>query len=109
MAIIPLAVVLATILLPRLTQSLGLAPESGVLADLIIFASKQPIFWPSFALFLGSVLAYFLFSNLRGRALTVFGEGTNDAVMPLLNTAAVIGFGGIVVQTVGFQDFSSPC
>ena len=107
MAIIPLAVVLATILLPRLTQSLGLAPESGALADLIIFASKQPIFWPSFALFLGSVLAYFLFSNLRGRALAVFGEGTNDAVMPLLNTAAVIGFGGIVVQTVGFQDFSS--
>jgi H+/gluconate symporter-like permease len=37
----------------------------------------------------------------------VFGEGTNDAVMPLLNTAAVIGFGGIVVQTIGFQDFSS--
>lgn len=107
MAIIPLAVVLATILLPRLTQSLGLAPKSGMLADLIIFASKQPVFWPSFALFLGSVLAYFLFSNLRGRALTVFGEGTNDAVMPLLNTAAVIGFGGIVVQTVGFQDFSS--
>jgi H+/gluconate symporter-like permease len=37
----------------------------------------------------------------------MFGEGTNDAIMPLLNTAAVIGFGGIVVQTIGFQDFSS--
>jgi H+/gluconate symporter-like permease len=53
------------------------------------------------------VLAYLLFANLRGRGLQVFGEGTNDAILPLLNTAAVIGFGGIVVQTVGFQDFSS--
>ena len=106
-AIMPLVVVLATILLPRLMQVFGLAPESGPVADLVAFAGKQPIFWPSFALFLGSVLAYGLFTNLRGRALSVFGEGTNDAVMPLLNTAAVVGFGGIVVQTVGFQDFSS--
>lgn len=107
LALLPLVVVLATILLPRLLQTAGLAPQDGALAELIAFAAKQPIFWPSFALILGSLLAFALFPNLRGRGLQVFGEGTNDAIMPLLNTAAVIGFGGIVVQTVGFQDFSS--
>jgi H+/gluconate symporter-like permease len=107
LAIIPLIFVLGTILLPRLLLTLGVAPETGVIADIIQFAKVQPIFWPSLALILGSVLAYLLFANLRGRGLQVFGEGTNDAILPLLNTAAVIGFGGIVVQTVGFQDFSS--
>ncbi|MDA9230458.1 GntP family permease [Alphaproteobacteria bacterium] len=106
-AFVPLLFVLATILLPRLVLSLGLAPDTGSLAELIQFAASQPIFWPSLALFMGSVLAYLLFGNLRGRGLVVFGEGTNDAILPLLNTAAVIGFGGIVVQTIGFQDFSS--
>jgi H+/gluconate symporter-like permease len=106
-AFVPLLFVLATILLPRLVLSLGLAPDTGRLAELIQFAASQPIFWPSLALFMGSVLAYLLFGNLRGRGLSVFGEGTNDAILPLLNTAAVIGFGGIVVQTIGFQDFSS--
>ncbi|MDB2541765.1 GntP family permease, partial [Alphaproteobacteria bacterium] len=106
-AILPLALVLSTILLPRLLQSTGLAPETGLLAEIIVFAGKQPVFWPSLALISGSLFAYTVFPNLRGRGLKVFGEGTNDAIMPLLNTAAVIGFGGIVVQTIGFQDFSS--
>jgi H+/gluconate symporter-like permease len=35
------------------------------------------------------------------------GQGTNDAIMPLINTAAVIGFGGVVTQTVGFEVFSA--
>ena len=105
--ILPLLLVLSTILLPRLLESLGLAPETGTLADVINFAGNQPVFWPSLALILGSLFACAVFPSLRGRKLQVFGEGTNDAIMPLLNTAAVIGFGGIVVQTVGFQDFSS--
>ena len=106
-ALVPLVVVLGIILLPRLVSTMGLAPESGGIAELIKFANSQPVFWPSLALVIGSVLASSLFNNLRGRTLEVFGEGTNDAVMPLFNTAAVIGFGGIVVQTIGFQDFSS--
>ena len=106
-ALVPLIVVLGIILLPRLVSIMELAPESGGIAELIKFANSQPVFWPSLALFIGSILASSLFNNLRGRTLEVFGEGTNDAVMPLFNTAAVIGFGGIVVQTIGFQDFSS--
>ena len=106
-ALVPLAFVLGTILLPRLTMSLGLAPETGLIADTLNFAAGQPIFWPSLALIIGSVLAYLLFPLARQGGLAMFGEGTNDAIMPLLNTAAVIGFGGIVVQTIGFQDFSS--
>ena len=107
MALVPLAFVLGTILLPRLSVSLGVAPETGAIAQIIQFASAQPIFWPSLALVLGSILACGLFPTIRRKGLSLFGEGTNDAIMPLLNTAAVIGFGGIVVQTIGFQDFSS--
>jgi H+/gluconate symporter-like permease len=83
------------------------APETGTIAQIIQFASAQPIFWPSLALVLGSILACGLFPTIRQKSISLFGEGTNDAIMPLLNTAAVIGFGGIVVQTIGFQDFSS--
>lgn len=32
-------------------------------------------------------------------------KGTNDSLMPMLNSAALIGYGGLVVQTAGFQQF----
>ncbi len=36
----------------------------------------------------------------------VLGNGARDAVMPLINTAAVIGFGGVVTHTAGFESFT---
>jgi H+/gluconate symporter-like permease len=33
------------------------------------------------------------------------GKGTQDSIMPLINTAAVIGFGGVVTHTAGFEQF----
>jgi H+/gluconate symporter-like permease len=59
------------------------------------------------ALFVGSAIAIALFPAVRRHGLSVAGRGTQDAIMPLINTAAVIGFGGVVTQTSGFADFTT--
>lgn len=109
-ACMPLALVLLTILLPRVL-SLAL-PEAnlqgnGPLPQVLDFAAANPVVWPSIALFCGSLLAVLLFPAIRRNALHVFGDGTQDSIMPLINTAAVIGFGGVVTHTQGFTDFTS--
>lgn len=104
LALTPLVVVLGTILAPRLLLMADIGGD-GAFGALLAFANGQPVIWPSIALFVGSLLASVLFGGVRRRALTVMGHGTQDAIMPLINTAAVIGFGGVVTQTSGFQDF----
>lgn len=110
LACLPLLVVLSTIITPRVI-SLVLGADTlqaeGTLYDLLRFAGNQPIVWPSIALFFGTLLAVFLFSAVRKDALAVVGDGTQDAIMPLINTAAVIGFGGVVTHTAGFNTFTS--
>lgn len=105
---LPLALVLLTIIVPRLVQmSLdeGSLAEPGMAMELLRFAGGQPIVWPSIALVSGTVLAIILFPAVRSNALQVMGKGTQDSIMPLINTAAVIGFGGVVTHTVGFEQF----
>jgi H+/gluconate symporter-like permease len=104
LAVSPLVVVLGTIMLPRLFLAAG-AAVTGSAAELLEFANNQPVVWPSVALLLGSVQAALLFPRVRYRALLVMGRGTQDAILPLINTAAVIGFAGVVTQTQGFQTF----
>lgn len=104
LAVSPLVVVLGTIMLPRLFLAEG-AAVTGSAAQLLEFANNQPVVWPSVALLLGSVQAALLFPRVRYRALLVMGRGTQDAILPLINTAAVIGFAGVVTQTQGFQTF----
>ncbi|TVQ30142.1 MAG: GntP family permease [Wenzhouxiangella sp.] len=107
LALIPLVMVLGTILLPRLLTALGLvAADTPLVGGLLAFANGQPIVWPSFALLLGALACGVLFSRLRRRFMEALGSGANDAIMPLLNTAAVIGFGGVVTQTSGFAGFA---
>jgi len=106
-AAIPPAVVLLTILVPRLVAlALPVGDVGGSAGELLRFAAAQPIVWPSFALVLGSLVAVGLLPVLRRQALRSLGEGAQEAVMPLINTAAVIGFGGVVTQTAGFGQFS---
>jgi H+/gluconate symporter-like permease len=106
---LPLLLVLSTIILPRL-MTLVLGPEAiqaeGQLFAVLRFADSQPIVWPSLALMLGSLLAVLIFPEVRENALNVLGSGTQDSIMPLINTAAVIGFGGVVTHTAGFTAFS---
>jgi H+/gluconate symporter-like permease len=109
-ACVPMATVLLTIILPRvviLFVSEQWLAGDHLLAQVLRFADSQPVVWPSIALFTGSVLALALFPSVRRHALTVAGAGTQDSIMPLINTAAVIGFGGVVTQTAGFQNMVS--
>jgi len=109
LALLPLLLVIATILVPRFAKTFPVASGiegSGPLAALLQFAAGQPILWPSFALLLGSLAALALFPGARRQVLGAFGHGTQDAVLPLFNTAAVIGFGGVVTQTAGFAQFT---
>jgi H+/gluconate symporter-like permease len=110
LACLPLALVLLTILLPRLA-SLIVDPATqqgeGALYELLRFAGSNPVVWPSIALFCGTLLAVLLFRSIRTDALQVIGNGTQDSILPLINTAAVIGFGGVVTHTQGFTDFTS--
>lgn len=107
LAVLPIAVVLGTILLPRLVTMTGLAaPGDSGLGAVLTLAQTQPVLWPSLALVLGSLLAIALFAPLREQLMAQLSKGAEDSIMPLLNTAAVIGFGGVVTQTPGFAQFT---
>ena len=109
LAILPLVLVLATIIAPRvITMLAGEArlASGGQFLQLMQFAVAQPIVWPSVALFMGTLLALLLFPLVRRQALVVTGSGAQDAILPLINTAAVIGFGGVVTHTAGFESFT---
>jgi H+/gluconate symporter-like permease len=107
LAVMPLVVVLGTIILPRVLTGLGLVDgDTALIGPVFSFAQAQPIVWPSFALLLGAASCVALFASLRSKALEAMGAGANDSIMPLLNTAAVIGFGGVVTQTSGFGAFA---
>ena len=107
LALVPILVVLGIIMLPRLLLLSGaIVPGQGWLGPLLGFSQQQPILWPSLALVIATGVAVMLFAGLRRNTLGLLGQGADDAIMPLLNTAAVIGFGGVVTQTPGFAQFS---
>ena len=107
LALVPILVVLGIIILPRLLLLSGaVVPGQGVLGQVVGFSLQQPILWPSLALVIATGVAVMLFAGLRRNTLALLGQGADDAIMPLLNTAAVIGFGGVVTQTPGFAQFS---
>ena len=108
-ALTPLTVVLLTIMLPRLISSFidpAMLAEADGFYEVLRFANSQPLLWPSMALFIGSILAVILIPNIRSQALPTLGNGTRDSIIPLINTAAVIGFGGVVTHTTGFAQFT---
>jgi H+/gluconate symporter-like permease len=102
-----MAAVLLTILAPKLVGPPPGSEPTGWPERIAVFAAGQPILWPSFALTLGGLLGLLLLPRLRGRALQVVGKGADSAIMPLLNTSVVIGFGGVVTTTEGFKWFAS--
>jgi len=110
--LIPLATVVGLILLPKGLVGLNLveiAPNSdpnGRLSQVVGFANEQHILWPSIALFLGTLVTLALHRSVWATASALVSRGAQDAVMPLINTAVVVGFGGVVAQTAGFSSFS---
>src|SRR5690554_6232391 len=80
-SLLPIVLVLATIVLPRVVQL------AGGDFNWLKFALSQPVLWASFSLLLGSLLCLTLFAPVRARFVAVAGQGVDDAMLPLINTA----------------------
>lgn len=102
-AITPLIIVIGTIVTPRLLTFLGYTPVDG---SLVIFALSQPLLWPSIALLVGIIFTVIMFPKLHKNTLVTVGKGADDAIIPLIATAVVIGFGSVVTKTDGFISLS---
>lgn len=108
LALIPLFFVIISILAPRILTAVygaDLTLGDDLFSQVMKFATTQLILWPSISLFIGCIVGLALFKPVRTKAIKVLGDGTQDSILPLINTAAVIGFGGVVTQTQGFSDF----
>jgi len=105
LAVLPIAIVLGTIVVPKLMLSFADPDPASLAGRITELARSEPVAWPSFALVLGTLSCLVLFGSLRRAPLTLLGKGVDDSIMPLINTAAVIGFGGVVSQTQGFAAF----
>jgi hypothetical protein len=63
LSLAPVAIVLLTIAFPKVVDSSADGETANLMQAAAEFASGQPIFWPSFALFLGSLSLLFLFKG----------------------------------------------
>lgn len=105
-ALVPLIVVLGMIILPRFLMPWFDPQSTAIIPTCLRFAEQQPILWPSGALFLGTCVALLLHPQVWQRTSEVLSRGAHDAIMPLVNTSVVVGFGGVVAQTVGYASFA---
>jgi H+/gluconate symporter-like permease len=105
LAMIPILTVLLTIMLP--IWIVGLAYRgSDQLPGLLQFSKEQPVLWISIAMVIGTILGLILFWKHMSARWAAISRGAENAVLPLINTAAVIGFGGVVRSTDSFRWFS---
>lgn len=102
-AIIPLLIVIGTIITPRLIIAFGYTPTDD---SIILYALKQPLLWPSISLLFGIITTIIIFPKLHKNTLVTVGKGADDAIIPLIATAVVIGFGSVVTKTDGFISLS---
>ena len=108
-ASLPLLIVVAVILIPGWLHKLlgvGAGNPSGFLR-LLAFTQKQPILWTCAALVIAICSALVLFRRHLTEPRLTLGRGAENAAQPLLNTAAVIGFGGVVSKTAVFASFAN--
>lgn len=108
LSLVPMAVVLITILAPKLIAGHpSYYSQGSFLAAIVDLSHSEPILWPSLALALGSIVIFAAFPAIRGDYMANVGRGANNSIMPIVNTSVVIGFGGVVTQTTGFQEFAN--
>ena len=107
LASMPLIVVVATILVP-LWMASRLPPDAGggALVTVLRFARDQQILWPGVAMALATLLAVVSMRRFLPSVKSALGRGAESSALPLLNTAAVIGFGGVVQATTAFNWFT---
>lgn len=108
-ASVPMIIVLVTIITPMLLHRIAPpAPGAeGAYASLVNMAIQTPIVWTILALSLGTLSGFLLFWSRLKHVFGILGRGAESAVLPLLNTAVIIGFGGVVTATAAFQKFAT--
>lgn len=102
-SIIPLIVVIGTIITPRLMTLFGYEATAD---SWVSYALSQPLLWPSVALLLGIITTIIIFPKLHKDTLITVGKGADDAIIPLMATSVVIGFGSVVTKTSGFGELA---
>lgn len=106
-ASLPLVVVVATILVPLwLASRLDLEAARGPLTVVLRFARDQQTLWPVAAMALATLVAVVTMRGFLSELRATLGRGAESSALPLLNTAAVIGFGGVVQATAAFSWFT---
>ena len=106
-SLLPIVVVLLLIALPAVLARVVMPDSDTWLGQLVGYASAQPVFWPVISLAVGCASIILLLPAARRSTVKVLGEGATAAVMPVLNTAMVIGFASVVSNTESFQWFVS--
>ncbi len=104
-AMIPLVAVLLTIVVPLWVSELAYA-KAEELPTLLKFSKEQPILWICVAMIVGTLLGLIIFVKTLPSYWAVISRGAENSIMPLVNTAAVIGFGGVVGGTEAFKWFA---
>jgi H+/gluconate symporter-like permease len=110
LACVPLVVVLAAILVPsvwvKFVSAESLAEPDTLLLRVLAFSKTKALLWTCVALLLGTVTALALLRRWSLGAFGMLSRGAESCVLPLMNTAAVIGFGGVVKGTPAFGFFA---
>jgi H+/gluconate symporter-like permease len=117
-ALIPLMAVIGTILVPgvilRILDSLrGTSTRFEIgeerppaFRSLLEFAQTEPLLWTCAALIIGITVGLMLYRHHLKDPRGTLSRGAENAALPLLNTAAVVGFGGVVSATKIFSLFT---
>jgi H+/gluconate symporter-like permease len=85
---------------------LAFLPLVCVIGLIVILKKLDPIYAVTIALAAGTLLTNILFWKRIESPLKTLNEGVSQSVIPLLNTAAIVGFGFVVKNVVAFQSFS---
>lgn len=109
----PLLIVVLTIIVhPLVAKWLGVeigkppAEPAPGFAGFFTLAAADSVLWTTFAMVMGCASALVLFARYFDRPMSIMGRGAEGAILPLLNTAAVIGFGKVVQETDMFVRFT---
>jgi len=107
LALVPLAAVLLSILLPPwLIATIQPAGHAAPLPGWLAFARDQPVPWIALTMGLGTLLALGCFRRSLPDAWGAVSRGADGAMLPLVSTGAVIGFGSVVKSTDAFSWFA---
>lgn len=105
LAMIPILFVLLFIMIPLWLIAICYGPEDQLPA-VLAFSKGQPELWICIAMVIGTLLGSGLFWNHLPPIWSCISRGAENAILPLINTGAVIGFGGVVKSTAAFKWFA---